>query len=54
MWITDSLGVGFISFGETVQECEDLFRGDLLDGAITKFLDKPFDDGPADSHRIFF
>jgi hypothetical protein len=25
--ITDSLGVGFVAFGESVQECKDLFRG---------------------------
>jgi hypothetical protein len=51
---TDSLGVGFVSFGEAVQEGEDLFRGDLVDGSITEFLDKPLDDGPVGSHRIFF
>jgi len=52
--ITDSLGVGFVSFGEPVQECKDLFRGDLFDRTITEFLDKPFHDGPVSSHRIFF
>jgi hypothetical protein len=51
---TDSFGVGFVSFGEAVQECKDLFRGDLLDGTIAEFMDKPFDDGPVGSHRIFF
>jgi hypothetical protein len=51
---TDSFGVGFVSLGEAVQECKDLFRGDLLNGTITEFLDKPLDDGPVSSHRIFF
>jgi hypothetical protein len=52
--ITDTLGVGFVSLGESVQEGKDLFRGDLIDGAIAEFMDKPFDDGPVGSHRIFF
>ena len=52
--ITDTLCVGFVSFGEAIQECKDLFRGDLVDGAITEFMDKPLDDGPLGSHRIFF
>jgi hypothetical protein len=26
----------------------------LVNGAVTEFLDKPFDDGPVGSHRIFF
>ena len=51
---TDPLGVGFVAFGEAVQECKDLFRGDLVDGSITEFLDKPLDDGPVGSHRVFF
>ena len=51
---TDSFGVGFVSFGEAVQEGEDLFRGDLVDGSITEFIDIPLDDGPVGSHRIFF
>jgi hypothetical protein len=52
--ITDSFGVGFVAFGEAVQEGEDVFRGDLVDGSITEFFDIPFDDGPVGSHRIFF
>jgi hypothetical protein len=31
-----------------------MFRGDVPDGAITGFMDKPFDDGPVGSYRIFF
>jgi hypothetical protein len=52
--ITDSLGVGFVAFGESVQELKDLLWGDLFNGSIAKFMDKPFDDGPVGSHRIFF
>ena len=52
--ITDSLGVGFVSFGESVQECKDLLWDDWFDGSITEFLDKPLDDGPVGSHRTFF
>jgi len=52
--MTDSLGVGFVSFGETVQEGKDLFRGDLVGGAITKFLDKPFDDSLISPYCVFF
>ena len=51
---TDPLGVGFVSFGEAVQKGEDVFRGDLVDGAITEFFDIPFDDCLVGSHRIFF
>jgi hypothetical protein len=51
---TNSFGVGFVAFGESVQEGEDVFWRDLVDGSITKFLDVPFDDGPVGSHRIFF
>jgi hypothetical protein len=29
-------------------------RGDLINATVTEFLDKPFDDGPVGSHRIFF
>ena len=50
----DPFGVGFVSFGEAVQECKDLFRGYLLNGTIAEFMDKPFDDGLVGSHRIFF
>jgi hypothetical protein len=49
--ITDSLSVGLVAFGEAVQECEDVFRGDLVDGSITEFFDIPLDDGPVVSHR---
>ncbi len=52
--ITDSLGVGFVSFGEAVQEGEDVFWRDLVDRSITKFTDVPLDDGLVGSHRIFF
>ncbi len=51
---TDPLGVGFVSLGEAVQECKDLFRGDLVDGTITEFPDISLDDGPVGSHHIFF
>jgi hypothetical protein len=51
---TDSFGVGFVSLGEAIQECEDVFRGDLVDGSITEFFDIPLDDGPVGSNRIFF
>ena len=50
----DPLGVGFVSFGEAVQEGEDVFRGDLVDRTITKFFDIPLDDCPVGSNRIFF
>ena len=50
----DPFGVGFVSLGEAVQESEDVFRGDLVDGSITEFPDIPLDDGPVGSHRIFF
>jgi hypothetical protein len=52
--ITDALGVGFVAFGETVQECKDLLWGDLFDGSIAKFMDKPFYDGPVGSNCVFF
>ena len=52
--ITDTLCVGFVSFGETVQVCKDLFRGGLFDGSITEFLDKPYDDSLAVSYSIVF
>jgi len=44
--ITDSLGVGLVAFCQPVQVGQNLFWGDLLDGSITEFMDKPFDDGP--------
>ncbi len=50
----DPFGVGFISFGESVQKSEDVFRGDMVDGSITEFFDIPLDDGPVGSHRIFY
>ena len=33
---TDSFGVGFVSLGGAVQEGEDVFRGDLIDGTIAE------------------
>ena len=51
---SDSLGVGFVSLCEAVQEGEDVFRGDLVNRTITEFPDIPLDDGPVGSHRIFF
>ena len=51
---TDPLGVGFVAFGEAVQEGEDVFRGDLIDRTITELTDESLDDGPVGSHRIFF
>ncbi len=51
---TDSLGVGFVAFGEAVQESEDVFRGNLVDGSITEFFDVALDDSPVGSDRIFF
>jgi hypothetical protein len=50
----DSFGVGFVSLGEAIQECEDVFRCDLVDGTITKLFDIPLDDGLVGSHRFFF
>ena len=52
--IMNFAGVGFVSLGEAVQEVEDVYRGDLVDGAITEFFDIPLDDGLVGSHRIFF
>ena len=40
----DSFGVGFVSLGEAVQEGEDVFRGDLIDGTIAELPHKPFGD----------
>ena len=51
---TDSLGAGFVSLGEAVQEGEDVFWRDLIDRSITKFPDVPLDDGLVGSHRIIF
>ncbi len=48
----DPLGVRFVSFGEAVQKCEDVFRGDLINVTITEFPDIPLDDGPVRSHWI--
>jgi hypothetical protein len=50
---TDPLSVGFVSFGEAVQEGEDVFRDDLVDRTITKFFDIPLDDYPVGSNRFF-
>jgi hypothetical protein len=33
--IADPFGVGFVSLGEAIQKCKDLFRGDLVDGTIS-------------------
>ena len=52
--ITDSFGVGFVSLGEAIQEGEDVFWRDLVDGSITEFSDIPLDDCLVGSHRIFF
>jgi hypothetical protein len=41
--IADVFGVRFVAFGEAVQESEDLFRGDLINGTISEFPDKSFD-----------
>jgi hypothetical protein len=46
--------IGFISFGEAVQEGEDVFRGDLIDGTITEFFNEPLDNGLIGSDRIFY
>ena len=46
--------IGFVSFGEAVQEGENVFWSDLVDGSITEFLDIAFNDGLVGSHRIFF
>jgi hypothetical protein len=51
---TDSLGIGFVAFGESVQELKDLLWRDFFDGSIAEFIDKPFDDCPVGSHLIFF
>mgnify|MGYP001822786119 CR=1 FL=1 len=48
------LRLWLVAVGEAVQEGEDVFRGDLIDGTITKFPDVPLDDGPVGSYRIFF
>jgi hypothetical protein len=50
----NSFGVGFVFLGESVQESKDLFRCDLINGTIAVFMNKPSDDGPVSSHRIFF
>jgi hypothetical protein len=47
-------GVGFVSFGKAVHECEDVFRCNLVDGSITEFFDVTLDDCLVGSHRIFF
>ena len=44
----------FVPFGEAVLKDEEVFRNDLVGRIIAEFLDKPFDDGPVGSHRIFF
>jgi hypothetical protein len=36
--IADPFGVRIVPFGEAVQEGEEVFRGDLIDGTITEFL----------------
>jgi hypothetical protein len=36
-----------------VQVGQDLLRGDLLYGSITEFMDKPSDNSPVSSHRVF-
>jgi len=50
----DPFGVGFVSLGEAIQTCKDLFRGYLVDWSITEFPDISIDDGPVGSRRIFF
>ena len=51
---TGSIIIGFIPFGEAVQEGEDVFRGDLIDGTITEFFNEPLNNGLIGSDRIFF
>ena len=48
----DPPGERFVSFGEAVPKCEDVFRGDLINGTITEFPDIPLDVGPVGSHWI--
>lgn len=52
-WETQTrLVQGLFTLGVTVQEREDLFRGDLFNGTITEFPDKPFGDGPLKSQKL--
>lgn len=53
MGITIWFDGGLVAFGKAVQECGELLRADLVDRAITEFLEKPLDDGLLESHRIF-
>jgi hypothetical protein len=48
----DPLGERFVSFGEAVPKCEDVFRGDLINWTITEFPGIPLDVGPVGSHWI--
>jgi hypothetical protein len=36
--IADPFGLWIVLFDEAVQEGEEVFRGDLVDGTITEFL----------------
>jgi hypothetical protein len=52
--IADTLGVGLVALGESIQKSQDIVGCYLIDFVITKFLAEPIDDRLVGPDRIFF
>ena len=52
--ISDTLGVGLVALGESIQKPQDIIRCYLIDFEITEFQTKLINDRLVGSNRIFF
>jgi len=52
--IADTLGVGLVALGESIQKPQDILGCYLIDFMVTEFLAEPIDDRLVGPDRIFF